>query len=924
MTAARNAHVIPLDAIRGRDAPSVGAKAANLARMIRFGLPVPPGLCVTGAAYREHVNADRVRSRLQAALAGLGPTSPAKRRAHLADVRSAIVKAPVSSSLRAQLREHRRALGDVPLAVRSSATDEDAPDRSFAGQHDSCLGVVGEAECLQAVKQCWASLWNDRAFEYRRKLATDHLEAVMAVIVQTLVPAEAAGVVFTADPITGQSGWLIIEGGFGLGEPIVSGKAAPDRIVLNKDDLAVSQRTIANKTRQVLLDAKGRVQERAVPPEKAQRPCLEDAVARRLAELALKAEHAFGFPLDLEWAAAGDMVYLLQARPVTTGAAAKSWEDRQVWTNANAGEVLPDVMTPVTESVLIPVVRRLFSTIGGWLGVNLDEVDLFGVIAGRVYFNLNTFAGFGQRVPVLRNRSMSELLGGRQDAAIALGQIEIPQDAIPDLDVSWLRAAVRLPRVLLGFLSHSPRRGQRFVDRAGRDTEAMWQSQWRSLEDGELRDRLTAIINTIADPDGFLYLGVGVVYAMSLFNLCRRWLGDSGDAVASRLLSGLGSLDNAEAGLALWRLAALAHEHPDLEAIIRTSDGFESLRPRIAATEGGREFLARWDAFLWRYGHHTRGEAEVRNARWSEQPDYVLDLVRGCLGGIGQNDPVGRSRRLAEDRASLTAQCRERLRNPVKRLCFDFVLRQAQRGAPIRENLKDQYIRRLALVRAMLLELGRSLTKRGVIQDRDDVFFLRLDELESVCGHAAPDVREKIGARRAEYEKNLAVTPPAVVVGRFDPDRYVADPVDKTAEVLLGVAVSPGIVTGPARVILRAGVDQVRAGEVLVAPFTDPGWTPYFLNAAAIVMDMGGLLSHGSIVAREYGIPCVVNVGPATKIIATGQMIRVDGDRGEVRILGKGGNKTAGCRGTAVLGGTTRRKPSAIRDQRRVKQGTSD
>jgi len=274
------------------------------------------------------------------------------------------------------------------------------------------------------------------------------------------------------------------------------------------------------------------------------------------------------------------------------------------------------------------------------------------------------------------------------------------------------------------------------------------------------------------------------------------------------------------------------------------------------------------------------------NPRWREQPDYVIEVVRNFIKAEGKTDPETDQRRHADEREHLRSELLSRLRNPVKRWVFGYVVRQAQLSAAIRENVKDAGIRVIADTRTVLLELGQKLAARGVLAEADDIFFLRFPEVEPVVsGNAGFNVRGRVAERRAEYERNLVLAPPAITVGRYDPEKHKPDVIDSTSEELTGLAVSPGIVTGPARVILLAGTEQVLPGEILVAPFTDPGWTPYFIPAAGIVMDQGGLLSHGSIVAREYGIPAVVNVGPATKLIKTGQMIQVDGDAGKVRIL---------------------------------------
>jgi pyruvate,water dikinase len=371
-----------------------------------------------------------------------------------------------------------------------------------------------------------------------------------------------------------------------------------------------------------------------------------------------------------------------------------------------------------------------------------------------------------------------------------------------------------------------------------------------------------------------------------LYDLCRKWFKDATGINASRLLAGTGELQSAEAGLELWRLARHAAASADLRRVVLSTAAWAETRPQLDRSDAGRDFLARWDRFLHQHGHHARGELDMFNPRWREQPDYVLEVVRNFIKAEGRTDPEANQRRHAEERNRLRAELLSRLRNPVKRLVFGHVVRQAQLSAAIRENVKDAAIRIIADTRGLVVELGRRLARRGVLAEGDDIFFLRFLEIEpAVSGAAGFDVRRTIAERKAEHEWDRALNPPAIVVGRYDPAKHKPDVVDSTSEELTGLAVSPGIVTGRARVILHAGTEQVLPGEILVAPFTDPGWTPYFIPAAGIVMDQGGLLSHGSIVAREYGIPAVVNVGPATKIIKTGQIIQVDGDSGRVRIL---------------------------------------
>jgi pyruvate,water dikinase len=359
--------------------------------------------------------------------------------------------------------------------------------------------------------------------------------------------------------------------------------------------------------------------------------------------------------------------------------------------------------------------------------------------------------------------------------------------------------------------------------------------------------------------------------------------------MANRLLTGMGDMNDAAAGHELWLLAEQAARDPDIKTVLLGERAFSVVASRLEGCRGGRAFRVQWDSFMHRHGHHTRGEIELFNPRWSECPDLVLGMVRGYVEAInaGHPGPVVRRDALASERVALENECLGRLRNPLKRALFRFVLHRGQKGGQLRENLKSEMIRWLTFLRCFLLELGRRLAARGRLADASDIFFLEIEELQSgSLLDPGTDLRALVAGRRAEYERNLKLTPPAVVVGRFDPDRFAPEVVDRGTKVFHGLGVSAGVATGRARVVLRSDANErVQAGEILVAPFTDPGWTPYFVAAAGIVTDLGGMLSHGSIVAREYGIPAVVNVGPATQIIRTGQWLEVDADRGVVKVL---------------------------------------
>ncbi len=884
--------VIPLDEIQDGDGGLVGAKAAGLARLKRVGLSVPAGFCVAGRAYREHIISSHLAEQFELALNKLESAPPDRKPQILSDIRRSVIEQPLAESLGADIESRCKALGAGRLAVRSSATAEDLPGHSFAGLYDTFLGVADQDHCIEAVKKCWASLWTQRAYDYRRQNRFEHLAVDMAVIVQLLVPADASGVLFTADPVTGRADRITIEATFGLGDLLVSGKVTPDRLVIDKNNLKIVSSTVSEKKLMSVPNDAG-VREQPVEAGRMSAPCIDEPAALRLARFAATAEARLGSPQDMEWAIHENDIFFLQSRPITTGRKKKSWEDRQVWSNIMAQEVMPDVATPATLSIIQNLAEDLFDPLFRVLCMERGNHPLYGVQAGRLYFNLNLWIAVIRALPVVNKYDFTKDAGS-EPALREIIEIEktLTDDDLPDLNFRMAKFILKMPLLILSSIGATPKKGRAFIARIKAKNQ-----KWHSLDRATLSNQQLVEICRGILPDFravianalHLFNAMGAFFALEL--ICSKWLPDE-QQCAKRLVAGLGDMEDVASGLDLWRLALLADANPQLRDIILSGDDWHTLAPRLSQTRPGNEFLADWNAFMDRHGFHCRAEIELYNARWSETPDYILGLVRSYIGSIGTTDPLENQRKLAARREDFTKKCRKRLRNPVKRLLFNHLLFRSQQGSVFRENIKCEAVKLLTAVRNTLLELGGRLAAESVLEQPDDIFFLKIEELEPVI-QARPgfDVGATVAARRAEYDHWKSITPPGTIVGPFDLDKAAHEPVDTNANVLTGLAVSPGVVTGKARVILRADTnEQVAAGEILVAPFTDPGWTPYFVPAAAIVMDQGSILSHGSIIAREYGIPGVVNVGAATKIIRTGQTIRVDGDRGVVNILKTPGN----------------------------------
>lgn len=841
-----------------------GGKAAGLARMLAKGFPVPPGFCVTEEAYRRHLESAGVTALKDAD----SPDEDAR-----GSIQSKILAAPLADTLREEIRKFYDVLGAASIAVRSSATREDLPEHSFAGLYDSYIELSSPESCFDAVKKCWASFWSSRACAYRREQGFSHLDSAMAVIVQKFVAGEISGVVFTATP-DGDAETLIIEACHGTGQGLVSGRILPERIRVRRDTLAVVERSTGTPRgdwpAETLLDEEG---------------------ARRVAELALAVESLFGTPQDIEWTRSNGTVFLLQCRPITTLKEKEDRRRRPLWSNANVGEVLPDVASPMTWSMSRKFIGLLLNVFLERLGISLGDVSVLGLVAGRVYFSMNILLGILRKLPLIGHIDISRILGGHRGKT-APDRIEIFPEDIADLNIRPLTVLLKTPGFVLWLLFNSPAKGKGLVEDFKKNAESMCLDETASRTVEELAAHAARYLDHLMESkDIIACIASGMMHFQLLEKLCRKWLHDDEGDIFGRLLASLGSIESAEPGLRLWEMASFARSHGELGDLLMTAESFESLKGKCPRCQGGTEFISRWDLFMQEHGHHCRGEIDVFNRRWSETPDYILGMARNYLRDSAGTDLLAGYRAQSLERERLTAQVLRSLRNPLKRWIFSSVLHQAQEGLSLRECMKSEMIRQVAVVRCILQELGASLTTRGTIAEREDIFFLELEELEAVSKEAQDfNVREIIGARKAEYERNLRLKPPSVIIGEFNPDNYVPETPDASLDTLKGLSVSPGKTAGKARVLGRESErESVLPGEILVIPFADPGWTPYFVPAAGIVMDLGGMLSHGCIIAREYGIPTVANVGPATEIIRTGDTVEVDGTGGIVRILERAG-----------------------------------
>lgn len=876
--------ILALESIEECDIDLTGPKALGIAKLMKLGLPVPGGFCVTTEACGRHLEKCRT-AELLASLSGHDIHET------LGRIRDRIINEPLEREVEAGIRDRFDALGSPLVAVRSSAVREDQSARSFAGLYDTFLGIGSAELCMERVRKCWASLYTERVFRYLDSVACSEM-SLMAVIVQRLVRADSSGVMFSGAAADGGDERVVIESCFGLGEALVSGRVAPDRFVVLKRNLEIVEKHISNKSIVISAGPDGAKELHRLSPPLSTKASLDAGTVVKLCRLAFKADSLFSGGKDIEWAIEGGSISFLQCRPVTAGFDGAA--PIRIFSSANLGEVFPDPVTPLTRSIAVKLMALPFLESLRRLGVDFGEPEIISVIDGRFYYEITALRSVMDSLPGNQADSIGAIMGGHQEKLVGRILARIGRKRIkPVIDIP--RLLVNYPRMLLTMMTSAARRVDRVIEElnslsrkvAGENPDSLSGSQILGL----LEHIDIAMRNSV--PDGAAAVSGGLPGFQGLRAVCRKWLDDMDGSLANRLLAASGRVESADPGIALSEMASLIHGSEKLEELVRKEESFASLKRAVGDMPESAELLSRWDDFMERHGHHGRGEFELANIRWSDDPDYVLSLVKGYLERIEGDDALALYRKRGSERRKLVEDCRSRLRNPLKRKIFDLLLGKAAHGLSLRERYKSEVIRQIAFMRMLCRALGRNLAGRGVLDSADDIFFLEAGELRAVeSGNALFDVKGTVAGRRSEYDRNRELKPYPVIVdsdGRMS--RIPYDICD--SDVMTGLGVSPGAASGPARVITPGDEDiRILPGEILVIPYADPGWSPYFFASAGIVIDMGGMLSHASIIAREYGIPTVVNVGPATEIIRTGQLVEVDGDLGIVTIRGKGGRET--------------------------------
>ncbi len=860
-------YVLGLEEIGKMQVAVVGGKGAQLGALLRIdGIRVPAGFCVTTDAFRRIMaQAPSIDDRLDQ-LSRLNPDDREAIHTLSAEIRRTIEGIAIPGDLAAAITRALAQLGEqAACAVRSSATAEDLPMASFAGQQDTYLNVVGPAAILQHVSRCWASLFTERAVTYRLRNGFDHRKVQMAVVVQQMVFPDAAGILFTADPVTGNRKVASVEASFGLGEALVSGLVNPD--VFKVRDGEVVAKAIAAKQRAVHASPAGGTQEQAIEPQRQEQPALTDAQVVRLARLGRRIEAHFGRPQDIEWCLVNDGFQIVQSRPITTLFPIPESGDREnhVYVSVGHQQMMTDPMKPLGLSFWQMTTPAPMAEAGGRLFV--DVTQRLASPASRA----GLLEALGRSDP-LTGDALQTIL--ERDGFIRPLRAEGPSGPLFGGAPAPIETDPAIVAELIG-------RSQASIAASERDIRT---KAGEALLDF-IRADIQELKRILFDPQSHQVIMAAMEATWWLNEQLQAWLGEQN--AADTLTQSVPHNVTSAMGLALLDVADVIRSRPDVVAFLQHVED-EGFLDEMAKLAGGREARDAVRAFLDKYGMRCVGEIDITKPRWSERP---ITLVPVILGNIKNFAPGAAERRFEQGRQEAwkkEQELLERLRalpdgerkaEEAKRM-----IDRVRTFTGYREYPKYGMVSRYFVYKHALLDEAECLVQQGMLCEKEDIFFLTFQEFHDVVRTNLVD-HELIRRRKDAFSWYQALTPPRVLTseGEVVAGAYRRD--DLPTGALVGLPVSAGTVEGRARVILDMAEADVEPGDILVTAHTDPSWSPLFVGITGLVTEVGGLMTHGAVIAREYGLPAVVGVEHATRLIPDRQRIRVNGTDGYLEIL---------------------------------------
>jgi len=860
-----NTYILSFQEIDRKELATVGGKGANLGELSGIrDIQVPEGFCITTEAYKKITVDNQELNRLLDELSHLTTKEREKISEISERIRQAIEGTPIPKDMAEEIAGCLARLGEKDaFAVRSSATAEDLPTASFAGQQDTYLNVTGKEAILQHIRKCWASLFTDRAVIYRIQNGLDHRQVYLSVIVQKMIFPQASGVLFTADPVTSNRKLLSIDAGFGLGEALVSGLVSPDcykvqggKIISKK--ITTSQSVLAE--RQIL----------------------------QLAHIGRQIEAHFGYPQDIEWCLADDTFYIVQSRPITTLYPIPETNDQEnhVYISVGHQQMMTDPMKPLGLSLWQLTAARPMYAAGGRLFV--DVTQNLASPAGREAL----VKGMGQHDPLIKDAIVTILERGdfiktpppTAHPAPPPSPPGAPQPPPPSqphpADPHSAQPHPTDPAVVSDLIKSSQTSIKEFEKNI----------QTKSGTDlfDFILENIRQLRMSLLDPRSMEVLMAGINASIWINKKMKEWLGVSG--VADTLSQSVPNNITSEMGLALLDVADVIRPYPDVIAYLQQVKN-DNFLDELIKLNGGRAARDAIQAYLDKYGMRCAGEIDITKTRWSERPATLIPTI---LSNIKNFEPNASTRKFEQGRQEALKKEKELLERLAalpdgeqKASETKQMISLLRNFIGYREYPKYHIVKYYFICKQALLKETERLVQAGVIHEKEEVYYLTFEEFREAVRTSKLD-HAIIAKRKDQYKIFEKLTPPRVITsdGEIVTGKYKREDLPTTA--IAGLAVSSGVVEGRARVILKMEEADLEEEDILVTPFTDPSWTTLFVSIKGLVTEVGGLMTHGAVIAREYGLPAVVGVENATRLISDGQRIRVNGTEGYVEILDPG------------------------------------
>ncbi|GGE24281.1 phosphoenolpyruvate synthase [Marinithermofilum abyssi] len=868
-------YVLFFDEVDRSSLPYVGGKGANLGELSKTGFPVPGGFCVTTHAYQDFIATSPKMDSLLDELNAMNPDDLSQLRKLGERIRTHLQQLEIPFQLRNEIFHAWESVGkEYAYAVRSSATAEDLPTASFAGQQDTYLNIKGQDGLIQHIRKCWSSLFTDRAISYRAKNGFDHRQVYLSVVVQRMVNPEISGILFTADPVNGNRKVVSIDASFGLGEAIVSGIVSAD--LYKVKDGQFIHKNISEKKIAIYSIPEGGTVKKELPLDQQTKQALTDSQILRLAELGKRIEKHFGSPQDIEFCIENGKIFVVQSRPITSLYPLPDIPQDPLRVMFSFGHVqmMTDAMKPLGLSVLRTIFpKKVLFEAGGRLFV--DPTEVLRTKPGRKILP----KAFHHLVDEGLSRAISEV-------------IQRPEFLQVPPKPGFVKSARRfmapiIKEVWNNLVKRDPKLAKSIV-------ESFMQKKWT-----EVREKLQGVSGAgrlKAVQDQLSILGRDVLQNLFPYVICFpisflllrkaliRWIGDEKELY--QLNKSLPGNITSEMGLQIGDLADLVRELPEVEEYLKHADD-QTFYEGLFNVYGGERFKRAFEEFIAKYGHRCPGEIDLTRPRWRVVPAQLVPAILGHMRSVkpgehrqkfiqGEQEAQEAARRILDHvgRGSFKSKWIKRLMEVYRHM------------GGLREHPKYLLTMILDECKKAIMTEAEGLVKKGVLQQSEDVFFLTLDELIQLSKEEfKQDVFSLVADRKEKYEWHHTLNPPRVMTSEGEMVTGSPRKGEFPQGALVGTPASAGVVEGKARSVLKPEEAHLNEGEILVAPHTDPGWTPLFQSAKALVTEVGGLMTHGAVVAREYGIPAVVGVDDATKKIKDGQMIRLDGSQGVVEIL---------------------------------------